>query len=171
MGQELESRVAVHVKSRGGVEIFFREQTKARFHRVVVDVVQFLKEHFPSIYIHRKRVSLPDLEFSVLQVDLEMFQDRWMVLSQVKLNGLCGELEEVPLDILPFTALPHLPNHVQVVGHDGKTVYRDSPLPHEETHAVHQDVFVFVLFEQHLPFQDGGGEELRVVDDALHSSN
>jgi hypothetical protein len=54
---------------------------------------------------------------------------------------LTGELQEIPLNIVPFAITHHMPNQMKVVVHNDKRIQGNSSFFDKKPKALHDDVF------------------------------
>jgi hypothetical protein len=84
---------------------------------------------------------------------------------------LGGVLVKVALHALALVPHPHLPDHVEVIGHDDQAVGHHPPIVYQRPQVFGDDVFVLVVLHQVFPHQASRGKKLRVFgDDGAHAA-
>lgn len=112
--------------------------------------------------INTQGVALPKLVLPVFGVYPELPEYIRMIFHKVIPDLLRRVFQKVPLYILPAVAGLHLPDQMDVVGHDNKGIDRHTFATHQEAQAFCNNILVFVRLEQWSPLQYGGCKKLRV---------
>lgn len=75
----------------------------------------------------------PELVLSVFDVHLEVREYVRVIILQIELDLLGGKLQKIPLDVRGVYSSLHLPDNVNMVWHDDKSVNEDTVVRCQKT--------------------------------------
>ncbi len=88
-----------------------------------------------------------------------------MTFLQIKFYLLRSVFQEITLNMRWINIVFHLPNKVNVIGHDDKAINKNPTIIYQKSQAINDDFFVLILNQQFLPLQNCGCEKLRMFSD------